>query len=437
MKEEFLKEWQALHDQVKADTYVLAISGGIDSVVLAHHLKEAAIPFSMAHCNFKLRGAESDEDEEFVSALAKDLGVKLRVKAFDTEDYAREKGISIQMAARELRYAWFEELCVDQSTCLVTAHHANDVAETMLFNLAKGTGLAGLHGIRGYDGQTVRPLLWATKEDIRRYAEEMQLVWREDQSNEDNKYSRNHIRNKLILEIEKINPAFIDAACRTGKRIADAEKVIDFYVAEQEMVREEDGHTFINKKKLLALPGAATILYRLISDFGFNYDQVDDILRSADRTGAMFHTRNWSLNVDRSELIITSIDEPHEQLTIESANCTISYSGKRLICRTVDRNEYVLNSDSAIAALSHDQLKFPLRLRRYREGDRFSPLGMKGSKLISDILIDEKVPVALKKEQFVITSGDDIVWLVGRRIDDRFKITNVTEIVFEIRLENA
>lgn len=427
-----------MQNEIGCTNYVLAVSGGVDSVALAHLLIEAGSAFSIAHCNFKLRGTESDKDEQFVATLAAGLGVDYYQKSFDTAKYALEQGISIQMAARELRYSWFKELTVAMDACLITAHHANDVAETMLFNLSKGTGLAGLHGIKEYDGKTVRPLLWAKKEEILQFAQEHQLEWRDDLSNDENKYNRNRIRNNIIPEFEKINPLFIKAAWRTANRINDAEAALDFLIEQQNIIRVEDGHHFVDKEKLMALRGKSTILYRLINNFGFNYDQVDDILKSLSSTGAIFLSKNWSLNIDREDIIISQIENDQDHyVQLLSDKAIITVKNKTIRCNSFDRKQYDISTSPTVAALDLAKLKFPLEVRGLKQGDRFQPLGMKGTKLISDFLIDEKVPVALKQDEFVVISGDKIAWLAGRRIGDSFKITDETEVVFEIRLENT
>ena len=428
--------WQKLTADIAENRFLLAISGGLDSVVLAHLFKEAGVSFSMAHCNFLLRGPESDKDEEFVKGLAQDLNVEFHHKSFETIEYAKKHGTSIQMAARELRYSWFAELREEVDACLVTAHHANDVAETMLFNLAKGTGIAGLHGIQPFDGQTIRPLLWARKEEILDFARTAGIEWREDHSNEDIKYSRNRIRNKVIPELESINPAFIDAASRTSHRLSDAEDIIDHIIQQSNLVREENGRTFINKERLINLPGNSTMLYRLVSGYGFNYDQVDSILKSINTSGAIFSTTSWKLNVDRDELIITaSSQEEQNTVLIEKGEKSVNYNSRDILLSVKDVNQFELSADSSIAALDLDLLNFPLKVRKWQEGDKFQPLGMTGKKLISDFLIDEKVPVAFKKDEFVVISGDDIVWLVGRRIDDRYKITGNTKSIFELQVK--
>lgn len=437
MKQRFLQEWQDLTGSLAARQFVLAISGGVDSVTLTHLLKEVGANFSLAHCNFNLRGPESDKDEAFIVSLANELALKLEVKSFETEAYAKEKGISLQMAARDLRYQWFDELLVNEKTFLLTAHHANDVAETMLFNLAKGTGLAGLHGIRRVDQQKIRPLLWASKEDILRFARENKLSWREDASNSSLKYSRNRLRNQVIPELEKLNPAFVTAAGRTAARITEAESLIDHYLASLALARREGRHMYIDKTKLSNLPGKATILYRLLGSFGFNYDQVEGILDSLDSVGATFLSATARLNIDRQDLLLSALPDDQVERQIDVDCQEFIFGDKQFQCHQYDGRDYAIQPGSSIAAFDWHKLDFPLVIRKYRRGERFQPLGMTGKKLISDFLIDEKVPVNLKTEQAVLVSGNQIIWVVGRRLDERFKLTKATKKVFEIRVENT
>ena len=433
MEQQFIREWNDLTGKLPARHFILAISGGVDSVVLSRLLANAGASFSLAHCNFKLRGEESDKDEEFVISLAGELGVEVKVKSFETEKYASEKGVSIQMAARDLRYSWFHELLQDEDTYLVTAHHANDVAETMLFNLARGTGLPGLHGIPKFDGRKIRPLLWADKDEIMAYAREHELNWREDRSNTDNKYARNRIRNLVVPELQKINPSFIDAALRTSERVADSEDLLNHLLDQLKLVRQEGNHLFIDKVKLQKLPGKATALYRLLRSYGFSYDQVESVVSSLDSIGATFLSQTHALNVDRIELVLSSLTTAPDKIEIREDSQGFSYDGRKYTCKIFRREDYQLQSDPGIAAFDFHKLKFPLIVRPYEVGERFRPLGMTGKKLVSDFLIDQKVPVNLKKEQAVITSRQEIIWLVGRRIDERFKISTATDTVFEIR----
>jgi tRNA(Ile)-lysidine synthase len=433
VKQRFLKEWHKLTTNLPARHFILAISGGVDSVVLARLLATSKVSFSMAHCNFKLRGTASAKDEEFVKALAAQLGVQIVVESFATESYASENGISIQMAARDLRYQWFEELTKATGSYLVTAHHANDLAETMLFNLTKGTGLAGLQGIPQLDEYRLRPLLWATKEEILAYAHKKKLSWREDKSNSNKKYARNRIRNEVIPQLEAINPAFIEAAQRTARRILDVTDLLDHLIDEQALKRWEGGHLRINKQRLLELPGRVSLLYRIVSDYGFNFDQVEAMISSIDSVGAIFMGNKATLNIDRQDLIVSQSYEGEVAIKVAEDCQDFAFGGKNYQCQKIPIGEYSIKKDATVAAFDYEKLRFPLIVRAFKQGERFQPFGMQGKKLISDYLIDEKVPVNLKIEQAVLESAGKIICLLGRRIDERFKISPSTQTVFEVR----
>lgn len=411
---------------------ILAVSGGIDSVAMAHLYQESNMPFSIAHCNFQLRGEESMIDEEFVMDLGEKISVKVLVKRFDTEKYAAEKGLSIQMAARDLRYNWFKELADEYDAKIAIAHHANDVAETMLFNFTKGTGLAGLHGIAENDGIMIRPLLWATKDEIVEFAEKRSIEWREDHSNESEKYMRNIIRKKVIPELERVNPSFIATSLRNASRIKDAETFIQYAIKKLGIIEESDGHIYIDKMALLKLPGCEAVLFQLINSYGFNYEQVISIIKSNEKAGAIFITDNWVLNIDRDHFIISENEQELIERIINLDDKLMKFAAFSLQTSVLAAEGYQIIPDKQVAALDFDKLNFPMRLRNWQQGDYFTPLGMQGKKKVSDFMIDQKVPVNLKRNILVMLSGDDIVWVVGRRIDNRYKVTSATKSVYQI-----
>jgi tRNA(Ile)-lysidine synthase len=420
---------------VDSDSHtILAVSGGIDSVVMAYLFKASTYSFSIAHCNFQLRGEESDKDEDFVEKYAEKLGVEIFIEKFDTETYAKERGLSIQMAARNLRYQWFKNLAKNSKAKIATAHHANDVAETMLFNLTKGTGIAGLHGITKEDGVLIRPMLWVEKEEIEAYAGVKGIDWREDQSNESEKYMRNIIRKKVIPELERVNPSFIEGALRSTSRVKAAEDFIQYMVDQLDLIEERDNAVYINVAALKRIPGFSAVLYLLIKPYGFNYDQVGSIEKSIEKSGAIFKSGEWTLNIDRDQIIISKQKEIEIDIIIEKDDENIDLKSGRLEIEIFSSKDYVLNESPAIGALDYDKLTFPLQLRSWRQADRFAPLGMKGEKKISDFLIDAKIPVAEKSNILVLLSGEKIAWLVGFRVNDKFKITPNTNTIYQICL---
>jgi len=415
---------------------VLAVSGGVDSVVMAQLFKTAGRPFIIAHCNFQLRGDDSLADERFVQALGKELGVPVLVKRFSTENYAGNQGVSLQMAARDLRYAWFKELAATYEAWVAIAHHANDVVETMLFNLAKGTGLAGLHGLAEKDGVFIRPLLWAGKATLLAYAEEKGLTWREDVSNTAEKYMRNLVRRQIVPEMERINPAFVAAGLRTARRIAAAEAFVAHAIGQLGLVEERPPHIYLAGAKLADLPGREAVLYHLLSPYGYNYAQVSAILASLGRSGAVFVAGNWQLNIDRDYLILSRRQVERPSATIAKGDKLVEAGNKELRIEVHEAAGYTMPTEAWVAGLDLAKLSFPLHLRPWQQGDYFVPLGMTGKKKLSDFLIDEKVPVNLKQEVLVLLAGKDIVWVVGYRIDDRYKITGDTQKVWQVSVVN-
>jgi tRNA(Ile)-lysidine synthase len=421
---------------------LLAVSGGMDSVVMCDLFSKAKINFVIAHCNFGLRGEESNEDEMFVKKLSIKYKVPFMVTTFQTADFAETEKISIQMAARILRYEWFERIRREQNCDFIaTAHHQNDVLETVLLNLTKGTGIAGLHGIRIKNGNIIRPLLFAEKEIIFDYVVENQIIWREDSSNESNKYQRNLIRNEVVPLLKQINPNLENTMQHTVERIAAVE---DIFEQEIEMLRKQitwaDAQAvFVNYKAIQTLSQPVIKLSELLKPYHFTYQQSQDIFEAFDKeSGKTFLSPTHTLVKDRTELVITqkslqsfvsqviSVDD--EELIIDNLKLIMGKSFERT-------EDFVVPTARKIACLDADKVRFPLQLRKWKEGDWFCPLGMNKKKLISDFLIDQKVPLNLKKDVYLLTSNGSVVWVMGMRIDDRFKVTDKTEKVVLLKVE--
>ena len=301
----------------KNDRILLAVSGGVDSIVLTHLFYQTGYDFGIAHCNFSLR-EEAKEDQAFVENLAKDCRVPIHSTTFDTNHYANQNKLSTQMAARKLRYQWFEKLTNKHSYDYIsTAHHHSDSIETVLFNFTKGTGISGIHGIRPKSGKVIRPLLFATKKEIEQYARTNGLRWREDRSNTSDKYHRNHIRHNILPELTPINPAFENTAKATLERLKDAEEIV---LAATKIAKEELYHTahdvhYFDKKKLKSLSGKTTILHFLIKSFGFNYQQCKNIFSGIETSGKLFLTKTHQANVDRKYLIISPLEKSNRYRT--------------------------------------------------------------------------------------------------------------------------
>jgi tRNA(Ile)-lysidine synthase len=419
------------------DRIIVTVSGGIDSVVLLDLLLKLDYTCAIAHCNFKLRNDESDGDEKFVRYLAEKYEIPVFIRNFETSEYADNNKLSIQMAARELRYDWFEELRQESEyDFITTAHNKNDVIETFLLNLSRGTGIQGLTGIKNRNGRLIRPLLFASRQEIKEYALENNVDWREDSSNASAKYSRNKIRLNIIPLFEEINPRFADTLEENIRKLKEAE---DIYIAailekRKEFVVREPAYAWIQVTELVKLQPIDTWTFELLSDFNFTAGVVKDIIRSLDGpSGRQFFSSTHRLVKDRGKLLIHPlreenlrryyIDDPHSEFTdpIPLEMEVIPYSP-----------EYRISSSPSVACLDFDRLEFPLVLRKWEPGDYFRPLGMNKMKKLSDFFIDIKLSLPEKENTWILQSGKEIAWIVGLRIDDHFKIRPDTGKIFKI-----
>jgi len=412
--------------------YLLAVSGGVDSVVMAYLFKISGIKFSIAHCNFRLRGDESDCDQKFVSDLAESFDVPCYIKQFDTEEYAEKEGLSVQVAARTLRYEWFREVMeTGRMDYLSVGHNRDDIIETFLINLSRGTGIRGLTGIKPRKGNIVRPLLFASRKDILGFAGENNIRWRDDSSNESNKYQRNVIRNIIIPEFEKIYPSFRNNVITTIRNLGGTEILYNEAVSRLEgyIASHKHGNLYIDIEKLKDTEMVETVLYEILKDYGCNQSMVSSIAGTLNNSpGRQVITSTHTITRDRSFLIVTP-NRPvaSGSLFIDVKTEKIGYPFE-MSFKILSDIDYT--AENTRASFDYDRLIFPLKLRRWKEGDRFSPLGMKGSKKVSDFLIDSKIPLPEKKNVWVMESGDEIIWVVGMRIDDRFKVTKDTKKIF-------
>jgi len=422
------------------DHLLIAVSGGIDSVVLCELIFRSGYTFSIAHCNFQLRGKESERDEEFVQSLSKKYSVQFIVKKFDTENYAKEKKVSIQVAARELRYAWFHELIQQgQEDLIVTAHHLDDNIETVLMNFFKGTGLAGLRGMRPKSGKIIRPLLFARKEELLQFAKQENLQWVEDSSNASDKYSRNYLRHQLVPIIEKIFPAAVDNLANNIDRFRELEKfqadAVQLQLKKLIEKKGEELHIPILKLKKMASP--KTLLHTLITQFGFGPAAVEETVHLMEsETGKYLLSDSHRILKNRNWLIISPLEvQAQEQVVVDNWEEKISFREGQLLLKRkpADKIEVVNNNGKAL--LDEDKIKFPLILRKWKPGDYFYPLGMKKKKKLARFFIDQKLSLSDKEKIWVIEMNRKIVWVVGMRIDDRFKITANTKSVMEISVD--
>lgn len=425
---------------IKKSKTLLAVSGGIDSVVLAHLFNSIGLDFGIAHCNFNLRGKESNEDEEFVKNLAASLNNDFHVTSFQTSKIAKSKGISIQMTARDLRYNWFEHIrSTNGYHYIATAHHKGDVVETVLFNLTKGAGLEGLHGIKAVINKLVRPLLFASRIEIESYAKQHNIKYREDSSNTLVKYSRNKIRHQVIPILEEINPKAQDSIYYTSEKIKEVELFLkyNFDKLRDEIVDLQNDNSIVNVKSLMKIPGYKYILFQILKPFGFTYLQSIAISNSfGGLSGKLFYSRSHVANVDRGILIVSSSENKRTNEIIEEDQNEFNFGDLSISTNSFPKKEYTIEHNNNILAIDKAKLQFPLEIRQWEKGDVFQPLGMDGKKKLSDFMIDAKIPVNLKKQIRVILSGVDIVGILEHRLDNRFKITEKTQEVFEIRVIN-
>jgi len=419
------------------ESFLLTVSGGVDSMVMLNLFRENVLNIAVAHCNFMLRGKESDGDEEFVRQTAHNAGIKFFSKQFETYAFSREKGISIQMAARELRYKWFDELALDQHyDRIATAHHRDDSIETFLINLSRGTGIAGLTGIRAVSGKLIRPMLFLSRQEIMSYAGSMKITWREDSSNISVRYLRNKIRHELLPRITKILPGFPETVVNTMEQLKDAKDVMDGVAGQfiRDAVRTSGERVEIDRDKIRQLSPARIILFTVLQPYGFNYETVVNLVETLDsQPGRQFLSRTHELTVDRSVLIIQPLRYVEEQETEVGEETAAIQFPLPLSFHYMQASEpYPIPRDSAIASLDRDLITYPLKIRRWKKGDYFYPLGMKGRKKLSDFFADAKIPLPDKKMVWILESAGNILWVIGLRIDNRYRVTLATRNILQI-----
>lgn len=391
---------------------LIALSGGADSTALLLVMKELGYTLQALHCNFHLRGAESDRDQHFVEELCKEQNVPLSVRHFQTEEVAKERGISIEMAARDLRYDWFrEEMKARKAFCIAVAHHRDDQAETMLLNLLRGTGLRGLAGMQTKHEGIIRPLLCLSRAEILQYLESRGQSFVTDSTNSERTYLRNHLRLDVIPLLQSINPAAIEHLCLASDNVRES---IPYYIKGIEATFKEQGIT-TNTFPFKALE-SRTLLHEWLSDKGFNRAQEEEMMSASNsQVGKVWLSNSHSVLRDRDALIVSSLSKQTEKPQI--------------------RQEIVSQIEETgpnVAYFDADLLTNPIEVRLVREGDSFVPFGMKGRKLVSDYLTDRKLNRFEKAEQFVAVCGDEIIWLIGHQSDNRYKVTDATKRILKL-----
>lgn len=407
-------------------------------MVLLELFSQLPYYFEVAHVNFSLRGKDSDADEALVRKECNKLNVVFHARQFDTRKEGEDAGISTQMIARQLRYHWFEELLKKQKlNFLATAHHADDHLETALLNLVRGTGLSGLKGILPVNGHIIRPLLFASKAEILAYAKGKKIKWREDSSNSELKYKRNFLRHEVVPKLKELNLSLLNTFDETAQKIAmDHDFIQNKYESFRKKVLIKEPFGYSVKKNLLSEKSNAALVFRLLADFDFDFRTIKKILSDGlARTGAVFESETHELISDREEFLIQikrfSVDYA---ISIEENGLYETPAGRLKVSLISEYPGVKELRNASKAFLDYSKLRFPLYLRKWHLGDRFNPYGMKGRKLVSDYLIDEKASLPEKRQQLVLLSGDNIVWLVGKRISDNVKVSPITNQILKLEI---
>jgi len=412
------------------DRILLAVSGGIDSMVMASLFQQSGLVFGIAHCHFGLRGEEANLDQHCVRELAEQYGVAFHTIQWDTKAIAAQRKQSIQLCARELRYEWLEEIRKEKGYSLIaTAHHLNDSLETVLYNFTKGCGIRGLLGVPIRNGHIIRPISFATKEEIQVFCQEQNLAFREDASNAEDKYIRNQIRQQVVPVLKGINPSLEATVADNLQRLRETNQLY-LYAVEQltaGLIRKEGMQTIIDYKKLLQQPAFSSLCYEILAPFGFNNQQVNQLLQiSAEKTGRQFYSSSHQLLVERGSLIVRPLSDQNTALSF-----TIHQNTYQLKLPRGEQLSFDYHSSPPLSFpdtpsevfLDASQLQYPLLLRRWQKGDRFQPLGMKGkSQSLQDFFTNHKFSLPQKEACWILLSGDQICWIVGHRIDERFKV---------------
>jgi len=419
----------------KGENTLLAVSGGRDSIVLCELFYKSKLPFAIVHCNFQLRGKEANDDEVFVKKLSAKYKVKFFSKRYKTEKFAEENKLSIQEAARVLRYNWFEEIRKKNGfDFIATAHHKDDELETFFINLSRGTGIAGLHGILPKRGTLIRPLLFATRNQIDEFVTTNKLKFREDSSNASDKYLRNKIRHKILPLFEEINPSFRKTLSEEISRLSDVEKVYNHFISENEKGILHKNTISISALKKSTFPHV--LLYEILKKYKFNSEVSEEVFLSLNSgSGKIFFSPTYRLVKDRDFLIITEIesDSDKDVFFIFKEMKNLSQPIKLDFSVVANSADFSIPKDTAIACLDFDKLQFPLEIRKWEKGDFFYPLGMNKKKKLSDFFTDLKLSIPEKENTWLLCSGGNIVYVSGKRIDERYKVGKDTKKIYLVR----
>ncbi|ADV50893.1 tRNA(Ile)-lysidine synthase [Cellulophaga algicola DSM 14237] len=433
MQEQFKSHINERFPELKNKHFLLACSGGIDSVILVHLCKAIGLEFSLAHCNFNLRGLESDADEAFVKLLAADFKIPFYVTSFDTAQYMNTHKVSLQIAARELRYAWFSELqSKHKIPTLVTAHHADDSLETFLINLSRGTGIDGLTGIPERTPTIARPLLLFSREQILDYAHRFTISWREDKSNQETKYLRNKIRHKIVPHLKELHPSFLPNFLQSQQHLAETASLLNHHIQElRATLFKKDGDGFVVSIAALKKQNALeSLVYHLFKPFGFSDAEALIALLSA-MSGKELHSVSHRLLKDRDNLYLKGVQSISSDIFEIEEECN---SVTEPVSIKIEVVSEITTTGIDTLYVDKNHLKFPLTVRKYKTGDYFYPFGMKGVKKLSKYFKDEKFSQFQKEQQWLLCSEDAIVWVIGKRADDRFKVSKKTDKILKFSL---
>lgn len=422
----------------KDERILMAVSGGLDSIVMTHLFKQEGYDCAIAHVNFQLRGKNSDLDESFVRQIAERLDIPFYLHRESPEERMNTRGESIQMAAREIRYDFFYYLMEKEKfDKIAMAHHLNDDFETALMNFIKGPSYSSIAGIPRKGNRIIRPFLEFSKEDIRIYAEENEISWREDSSNEKDDYLRNKIRHHLAPMIHDLNPGYLKTFRNHSKHLSRARAYLKYeYQNNKKWLEEKSGEIVVDLKYFDENEDRLFLLDELLRKKGFNRVQIEHILECLHiQSGKVFYSGNMRLLIDRNKIILTEKASENDVLIEVQENMeSLHFDDKELII--TKEKELEFNDSDMEAFLDCEKLKFPMFIRKWQDGDKFKPLGMTGFKKVSDYLVDVKMPLHKKEKQLVLTSGEDIVWLIGQRIDERFKLSKNCNEVYHLKLND-
>lgn len=418
---------------------LLAVSGGIDSMVMAHLFQRLPHKFGIAHCNFGLRGKDSDEDHDLVQSFCTSNDIPFHSINFNTLEYAANKGISIQMAARDLRYEWFEEIRTRNGYNLIaTAHNLNDHIETILINLTRGCGIAGLSGIKIKSGNIIRPLLFATREKISGFSKAEAVKYREDKSNAETKYVRNKIRHLVIPVLKQINPSLELTLLEESGRFSDTIGIVNAHIdVIRKRVSVQSGDVIkFYQPDLLEYLQNKTIIYELFREYGLRGTSTGDLINIIEgRTGGGIITETHRIMRNRNEIVVSPLpDSDDQEIIFYNLNELQSHPLFNVKIMPVD-SDFVIQKEPATGSFDASKVDFPLKLRRWKPGDRFYPLGMNNQKKLSDYFIDRKYSIPEKENTLILECDNNILWILGDKIDNRFKITTdtVTALVITLR----